>query len=153
MRNSGATKLTYIMRLDFPSLTLMNALHRSCHASKVRMERGRGFDKSAPIGEVECGLNHTAALSECRRNVYVWGKLMGRTVGYFEEDVDEGEGGDDERSKGREIVDETSVQDAFLPHRFTFPAEVRSTNSICSHSHCCRLINRFASRLSRRSSP
>ena len=47
----------------------------SCHASKVRMERGQGYDKNVPIVEVECGLNHTAALSECRRNVYVWGKV------------------------------------------------------------------------------
>ena len=67
---------------------------------------------------------------------------MGRPVGYFEEDDDfddeEGveEGVGVERPQESEEGDETSVQDAFLPQKFTFPSEVRSVEECGVRRRC-----------------
>ena len=103
----------------------------SYHASKVRMQRGLGHGKEFPIVEVECGLNHTAALSEGRRDVYVWGKLMGRPEGHFSGDTGDKEGRSDDK--------EGKATDAFLPHKFTFEADVKAMK--CSSHQTCVLLS------------
>lgn len=90
----------------------------TCYASKVRLERGRGRDKRVKIEKVECGINHTAALSSCRRAVYVWGKFMGPA----EVEVL----GVDEADETEAVEEEGRATDAFFSHKFEFEQDIKN---------------------------
>ncbi|GMI37346.1 hypothetical protein TrCOL_g10063 [Triparma columacea] len=83
------------------------------YAGKVRLRRGRGYDEEVKVEGVECGMQHTAAITE-DGEVYIWGKFQG--------------GVDTQGSEGQAV-------DAFWPHRMVCGRSDSKVISIATASH------------------